>query len=153
MTALRRSEFDSLHFPSEATLEPVVERFMRDRGYSHIGREVGFYDLRVDLYGYSPARKLTVAVELKLSRWRRALVQALQYQLCADITYIALPASTASRIDIGQLSDQGIGLLSVTRYRCDEMLPPRPKEHVRADYRDRMIMQLQEERANEHLTA
>lgn len=152
MTVLRRSESDLLHFPSEADLEPVVKRFLRQRGYSLVGREVGFYDLRVDLYGYSPAVDHTIAVELKLSRWRRALVQALQYQLCADIAYMALPASVTPRVDAAMLSEHGLGLLAVTRYACEEILLPRAKGHMRVIYRDQMIAQLHEAQPDEHLT-
>ncbi|MFZ3324204.1 MAG: hypothetical protein WA190_17650 [Usitatibacter sp.] len=107
-----------------------------------MGKEVGFYDLRVDLYGYSAAAHKSLAVELKLSKWRRAFVQALQYRLCADEAVIALPASRIARIDLDLLGAHGIGLLSVTRYGCVEVLAPRSFGIVRKDYQSQMIDQL-----------
>lgn len=126
---------------------------MRKRGYSQIGDEVSFYDLRVDLYGYSPANDKTVAIELKLARWRRAFVQAIQYTLCADVSYIALPASVIPRVDTALLAAHGLGLLSVLRYSCEEILAPNSKGFVRDDYRDQMIDQLHNKQTDERLTA
>jgi hypothetical protein len=75
------------------------------------------------LYGYSAETDCTVAVELKLRNWRRAVEQALVYQLCSDYVFIAVPATTAKRIDLEELRTHGIGLLAVSGRRCVEELP------------------------------
>ena len=56
-----------------------------------------------------------VAIEVKLTRWRDALAQALTYQRYADETFVALPESacgpaTRSRV---AFEDAGVGLLSI----------------------------------------
>ncbi|GAG43766.1 unnamed protein product, partial [marine sediment metagenome] len=57
-----------------------------------------FYEYRIDLFAFSQKLDVTIAVELKLHRWRRALEQSLLYQLCADFVFIALPAPTIARV-------------------------------------------------------
>lgn len=103
--------------------------------YKHYTLELPFYEHRIDLYAYSAELNRTVAVELKLRRWRRALEQALLYQLCSDYTFIAVPESTARRIDLEELRRHGIGLLSVSGPRCMEQLPAAPSLVVNPNYR------------------
>ena len=62
--------------------------------------ELPFYEYRIDLYGFSCEENSTVAIELKLSDWRRAVEQAMLYQLCADLVYIAMPERATKRVDL-----------------------------------------------------
>lgn len=72
-----------------------------------------FYEFRVDLYGFSRRNRRTIAVELKMHKWRRAFEQALLYQLCADLVYIAMPLTYIGRVDTELLRKYGIGLVAV----------------------------------------
>ena len=101
---------------------PAVRAYFR-RQYERFTEEVPFYEHRIDLYGYSAETDCTVAVELKLRKWRRAIEQALLYQLCADYVFVAVPATTAKRVDLEQLRSYGIGLIAVSGDECVEKLP------------------------------
>lgn len=65
---------------------------------------------RMDLLVSTP--NALIAVEAKLTRWGRALVQAFLHRYCADYVYIALPSekirehivSEAHRFDIGVIA-------------------------------------------------
>ena len=106
----------------ESMMLPAVRAYFKQE-YGQHTLELQFYEHRIDLYGYSPETDCTVAVELKLRNWRRALDQALVYQLCSDYVFIAVPATTAKRIDLQELRSHGIGLLAVSDYNCVEELP------------------------------
>ena len=82
--------------PSREILMLPAVRAHLARQYEHCTLELPFYEHRIDLYAYSVELDCTVAVELKLRKWRRALEQALLYQLCSDYVFIAVPATTAS---------------------------------------------------------
>jgi hypothetical protein len=106
----------------ESLMLPAVRKYFKSQYEQHT-MELPFYEHRIDLYGYSAQRDSTVAVELKLRNWRRALEQALVYQLCSDYVFIAVPATTAKRVDLEELRSHGIGLLAVSGRVCVEELP------------------------------
>lgn len=121
---------------TEASLADPVSVYVRRKGFPLQLRELQFYDLRVDLYAFSPVKSLTVAVEFKLYKWRRAVAQASLYQLCSDWVFIAVPVSTVPRLDIDLLREYGIGLIAVSdSTHCRQILAPLQSSVVRADYR------------------
>lgn len=124
------------HFERESMLVEPVTKYVVRRGFTRLEAELQFYECRMDLYGFSENLGLTIAIELKLLKWRRAIKQALLYQLCADLVYIALPSDAARRVDLSQLEKSGVGLISVTSGRCWEILPPVASLLVRPHYRD-----------------
>lgn len=121
----------------ESLMLPAVREHFKPK-YGRHRLELQFYEHRIDLYGYSVETDCTVAVELKLRNWRRALEQALVYQLCSDYVFIAVPATTAKRIDLQELRSHGIGLLAVSGCKCVEELPalhsPVLNHNYKADY-------------------
>jgi hypothetical protein len=126
-----------------ALLEPVRGN-LRRRGYLRTRDEVQFFEYSVDLYGYAAKRDATTAVELKLDRWRRAFVQALIYQLCADFVYLALPARTAERVDLPLLERHGLGLIAVhPGLRCTVPLEARQSTVIMPSYREFYIELMQ----------
>ena len=125
---------------TESSLLKPLATYARNRGFNCQRSEVPFYEYRIDFFGFSPREDLTFAVELKLTKWRRALEQSLIYQLCADLVYIALPEATALRVEIGLLGEHGIGLLSVSDSgRCKEVLRAARSDVVRCHYREEYI--------------
>ena len=118
----------------ESMLLPAVRAYFKKQYEQHT-TELPFYAHRIDLYGYSAATDCTVAVELKLHDWRRALEQALVYQLCADYVFIAVPAATAERVNLDELRVHGIGLLSVSGRKCVETLAAVPSHVLNANYK------------------
>jgi hypothetical protein len=123
-------------FSKESQLLVPVARFAKLKGFGLQAVELPFYEYRIDLYGYSRRRNATVAIELKLTDWRRALRQALLYQLCSDLVYIAMPARSAKRVEVSELREYGIGLISINDLRiCSCILPAVQHNEVRHFYR------------------
>jgi hypothetical protein len=129
-----------------ALLEPVTGS-MRRRGYSRTRSEVQFFEYSMDLYGYAKKPQRTSAVELKLTRWRRAFEQALIYQLCADFVYVALPMEAAQRVEVSLLVRHGIGLMGVdASRRCIVVVPAQQSLVIMPSYRDLYVSLMQETR-------
>lgn len=117
-------------------LAPVCGSLSR-RGYRLLQSEVPFFEYRIDIYGYSSSHNATVAVELKLSKWSRALEQALVYQLCADLCFLALPTSAAHRVEKSVLAEHGVGLIGIgPSLRCTMLIDARQSSVVQPTYRD-----------------
>ena len=123
-------------------LQPVQAHLAAQ--YPEQQTEVGFYEYRIDLYGHYPRTGQTIAVELKLRRWRRAIEQALLYQLCADRVMIAVPEATARRVNREELQAHGLGLLAVRADGCTELVEARQSTVVRPAYRAAMIEALRD---------
>jgi hypothetical protein len=135
-----RSQITETRFSKESQLLKPVERFARGKGFSLQRVELPFYEYRIDLYGFSRKHDATVAIELKLSDWRRAIEQTMLYQLCADFVYIAMPYKSASRVDAAQLVLHGIGLIAVLESgMCSCMLQAARHDEVRQFYRQSQI--------------
>jgi hypothetical protein len=125
---------------SEASLLAPVSRFVRGRGFDKQREEVRFYEYRIDLYGYAMRSDLTVAIELKLTDWKKAVQQALVYQLCADKVYVAMPQESCLKADRRVLEQFGIGLIGITlKNRCFEMIAPKSNSELRSHYREEYI--------------
>lgn len=131
-------------FMLESELVEPVCRYLNSRHFNPSLSEVPFYEYRMDIYGYSRTEDLTVAVELKLNKWSRAISQALIYQLCSDLVYIAMPIKVISRINTEMLQQYGIGLIAVEPERCKEIIPARKSSVLRQHYRSSYISLLGE---------
>lgn len=130
----------------EADLLAPVSRYARRRGFRFQFAELPFFEYRIDLYGFSRPTGDTVAIELKLRDWRRALDQALVYQLCSDYVYIAIPISTARRVSIEELATHGIGMIVVDeQLRCSMLLDAVRSPEVRDYYRQPYVEFLERE--------
>lgn len=128
----------------ETDLLAPISRYARSQGYTRQQPELQFYEYRIDLYALSRHTGQTVAVELKLHKWRRALQQALLYQLCADFVYIAMPARNLSRVDRDLISANGIGLIGVSDRGCELVLPACQSAEVREHYKQQYVALLKE---------
>ena len=129
-----------------ALLEPVTGS-LRHWGYSRTRTEVQFFEYSMDLYGYAIKPQKTTAVELKLTKWMRAFEQALIYQLCADVVYLALPMAAAQRVEVPLLKRHGIGLIGVDPGpRCVVLVPAEQSLVVMPSYRDFYVSLMQEPR-------
>ncbi len=80
------------------------------------------------LNGWHPLHARLVTVELKLSRVREALDQAIANQDLTIESYVALPATIASRTSRDRFHEAGVGILGVTRSGVEVLLSPRPTE-------------------------
>ena len=127
------------HFQQESELDGPVAEFLRMLTFQFQVAELPFFEYRIDRYGYSKSADMTVAVELKLTRWKRAAEQALIYQLCADLVYIAMPAANAKKVDAASLQEHGIGLIAVEPSLCTRIVASRRSKVVNRKYRDAYI--------------
>jgi len=102
----------SLAFDLEEALRPPVASWLRGTGLD-VHEEIAILGRRADLVGVGPDR--VVAVELKLSDWRRALRQAVAYQVAVDEAWVAMPLPAAARAyrEAWRFRDEGVGLLAV----------------------------------------
>ncbi len=100
-------------FSFEAELIPPVKEYYEQKGFT-VFHEVHIGFCRADLVACND--ETVVAIELKLADWKKALIQAKNYQLAAEYVYLAFPSK---KIDLVrkkatvQLNQEGIGLLSV----------------------------------------
>jgi len=132
-------------FSKESQLLQPVANFATRCGFRLQTAELPFYEYRIDLYGFSKRKDVTVAIELKLNDWRRALEQAMLYQLCSDLVYIALPEPSAKRVDLAELRKNGVGLLAVLNSgKCSCILPAAEHYEMRAFYRTTQIEYLKD---------
>jgi hypothetical protein len=111
----------------EIDLVGPISRYFHDHGYS-IALEVPVYRNRADLVAYTETE--LIAVELKLTKWQRALRQAGYYQLGADFTYIAMPFNEAFEVHKRRklLKNEHVGLLAVIMegHEVRELVKPKP---------------------------
>jgi len=127
-------------FRSERQLLDPVSAFLARQRFPIQDAEIPFYESRIDLYGYSEDQHLTLAVELKLKNWQRALKQALLYQLCSDLTYIAMPLAATRNVDRELLAAQGIGLIGVgDSGRCRVLVPAELSPETRSHYKEAYV--------------
>jgi len=124
----------------ESDLLAPVSGFARRKGFRFQHTELPFFEYRIDLYGLSRTSSETIAVELKMKDWRRALYQSLIYQLCSDYAYIAVPLTSARRVDLNALAVHGVGLIAVDdSLRCHIELKAKKSSEVRKYYREPYI--------------
>lgn len=94
-------------------LSPVTLFFERKGCIVHREIQIGF--CRADIVAFTPNKKV-ISVELKLSDWKKALVQAKNYQLASDFVYVAFPLSksyTVLKKSRHLLEKYGIGFLVI----------------------------------------
>lgn len=97
----------------EEDLRAPVRAWLETRGYT-VRDEVWINGRIADLFAYEAGDE-PVAVELKLTDWKKAVRQAEAYQLGALYTYIALPVIHVPRIlrQARSLRSRNVGLLGV----------------------------------------
>lgn len=99
----------------EAALYPTVARWLVDQGFS-CWRDVSYLGRWIDLYAEHPLGA-TVAVELKVTDWKKGFSQAQLVRPSAALTYVGLWAPYVHRARTSEatqtLEAAGVGLLSV----------------------------------------
>lgn len=63
-------------FDRESHLLPPIAQYAKRLRFCLQETEVPFYEYRIDFLAFSDLRDYTVAVELKLRNWKRALEQS-----------------------------------------------------------------------------
>ena len=116
------------HVRESDLLPPLVRHFEALR--FRTAAEVPVARHRADLVAVSDAA--LVAVELKLTRWRQALRQAVAYQVWAPEAYVALPFPGAIRAarHRHRFEVEGVGLLAVLDGDVRIFLPAGPSPRL-----------------------
>lgn len=96
----------------ENTLLIRVERYFKNKNFQTC-KEVPLLDNSIDLVAYDRKFSKIIAVEVKVTDWKRAIQQAMLYRLCANQVYVAIWHNFSHRVDLESLDHFGIGLLSV----------------------------------------
>ncbi|MBN2602725.1 MAG: hypothetical protein JXA91_01170 [Candidatus Thermoplasmatota archaeon] len=115
-------------FYREWELTKPVSDYFKKEGYV-VKKEVKIGYCRADLVAFRNG--ITVAIELKLAGWKKAITQARNYQLGADYVYIASPLM---KVDIFLrkakmfMKNEGIGLLAINEKTCNVIRIIEPKK-------------------------
>ncbi len=107
---------------SPSFLKHTLLRFLENAGYV---RQVG-HNLYLKVNGFIPITRDVVAIEAKVSDWRKGAIQAKRYQVFANRVYLAIQHEYAHRVDLDRLRQHRIGLLCVSDSRVYEPLPADP---------------------------
>jgi len=108
-------------------LKPVSD-FFQKKGFK-VMHEIRIGFCRADLVAFKDDK--TVAVELKLSDWKKAIIQMKNYQLGSDYVYLGVPLSKSYNIIKKAehiLRKEGIGLLVVNEKNSDVKKIIHPKK-------------------------
>ena len=117
-------------FYYEFELIHPVETYLKKQGY-RVKHEIKIGYCRADLIGIK--NDTIIAIELKLREWKKAIIQVKNYQLGADLVYIAIPLLKAPNILRKKqhiLQNEGIGLLTINEKtgKVQELLPAMPSK-------------------------
>ncbi len=135
---------NTIDLTKESSLLDPVTKYIKRKGFRLQAPELPFYERSVDIYGFSRKKNKTIAIELKLHKWKKAIEQALLYQLCADEAYIAMPKKFVGRVNLDLLTKYGIGLISISEAgRCRTMIDARQSLVLRIGYKNNHIDYLQ----------
>lgn len=97
----------------EIELFPVVEHYYQREGYN-TEREVPMRNKVIDIVCQN--NEEIIAIEVKVRNWRKALRQAIIYQLCANRTYVALYHKYSSSVKSHFFLRYGVGLIEIDGY-------------------------------------
>ncbi|EPZ49728.1 hypothetical protein M902_0728 [Bacteriovorax sp. BAL6_X] len=124
----------------EVDLYKPLKRYLGNRSFRIIEEEVDFFERRIDLFCFSRKLDKSIAVEAKLKDWKKALRQALLYQLCSDFVYVAMPADVFKVINKDTFFNHGVGFLALYESgACRELIPARPSSVLTEVYRTELI--------------
>jgi hypothetical protein len=99
-------------------IKPVSDYFKKNGYKVRYEIKIGF--CRADIVAFKGEK--TTAVELKISDWKKAIIQAKNYQLGCDYVYLAVPLLRSYNILRKAeflLKKEGIGLLVINEKTCE----------------------------------
>ena len=99
-------------------IKPVSDYFKKNGYKVRYEIKIGF--CRADIVAFKDGK--TIAVELKISDWKKAIIQTKNYQLGCDYVYLAVPLLKSYNILRKAeflLKKEGIGLLVINEKNCE----------------------------------
>lgn len=125
---LKKLQRDHAAFIDPETIAAEVNRLVGTR-FVQVTQRGSFQKIN----GWFPLHSQLVAVELKLTRIREVLDQAIANRDLTFESYAALPFSVAERLMNGEERNRfehaGVGVIGVTPSGCQVLLAPCPKGH------------------------
>lgn len=100
-------------------IRPIQQLFPKSK-YQMLS-EVPFNGKHIDLLFLSKETRKLIAIEMKVKKWKRALRQAAVYQLCANMVYIALWCDHINEDNKEEITNRGLGLISIERGHGDNL--------------------------------
>ena len=94
----------------EKSMIQKVSNYFETRGYQTF-TEVPILRKKIDLIAFD--KKSSVAVELKVKDWYRALQQAVIHRVLADYAYVAIWHEYLHRVNVEQFKQLGVGIIEV----------------------------------------
>lgn len=123
-------------FRKEDSLVSHVARYLARNGYRNQQLQVSFFDRRIDLMALDKRRRFLLSVEFKLDKWKKALRQAMLYQLCSDYSVVAVPHSRVPSMDLGRFKKHGVGVIAIHGGGKVKMISkPRRSDHSQDAYK------------------
>lgn len=96
----------------EIELHPIIKKWLSKDGYTCYS-EVPMLSRLIDVVGIHQRNETIIAIELKLSAWKKAMSQAMVYRLVADYSYIGMPTNAIRNVEIEKFKDFGIGIIEI----------------------------------------
>jgi hypothetical protein len=118
-------------FYLEIELVKPVSDYFNKKGYV-IKREIRIGYCRADIVGFK--NNQVISVELKMNNWKKAIIQAKNYQLGSDYVYIGFPLQkiyNVIRKAESILKNEGIGLISINEKTTKVNIVIKPKKSKR----------------------
>jgi hypothetical protein len=106
-------------FYLELELIKPVSDYLKKNGYK-VRYEIKIGFCRADVVAFKDEK--TIAIELKIRDWKKAIIQAKNYQLGCDYVYLAVPLLRSYNIlrkAEFNLKKEGIGLLVINEKTCE----------------------------------
>ena len=123
----------------EKELHSFIKRYFKSKSFISY-EELRFYERRIDIVAYSSKFSQVIAIEAKLINWRKAFQQALIYQLCSDLVYVAMPRERFGHLDTEKFRQRGIGFLAIySSGRCRQLIAPIMSQNIHHNYRKSLI--------------
>lgn len=127
----------------EQELYLPVKLHLASKSFIYQKEQMQFYEYRIDIYSYCIENNKTIAVELKISDFAKAIRQALIYQLCSDLVFIAMPITNAVKCNKDVIKRYGIGIIGVDEQGCCSILErAKTSTVIRRDYKKALIAEL-----------
>lgn len=134
----------SLFYQESELIKPVSDYF-KNKGYK-VRYEIRIGFCRADIVAFKDNK--STAVELKLRDWKKAIIQAKNYQLGSNYVYLAIPLSKAYNVlrkAEHYLKKDGIGLLIVNEKTLDV------KKLINAKHSKKQIGEISYESVNKNM--
>ena len=96
----------------EEEMNDVVIDYFENRGFVTF-EEVHIHQKRIDLYFIHKNYPKTIAVELKIRKWKQALRQAYQNLFYAQKSYVGLWHKILNKKMVSEISSYGLGILNI----------------------------------------